>query len=93
MNIHQIFNEKIKVASRGDRTRVHRILVSLKQDCKILSENRSERLYKIFRNFYSSKIKEDIQNYNDPTLSTYIINKCISNLRAVYLNKEKNESN
>jgi hypothetical protein len=93
MNIHQIFDEKMQTASKGDRTRIHSILVFLKQDCKILKENKSNRLYKIFKNFYSSKIKEEISNYNDPTLSTYIINKCISNLRAVYLNKEKNESN
>ena len=93
MNIHQIFDQKMKAASRGDRTRIHRVLVSLKQDCKTLSENNSERLYKIFKNFYSSKIKGEIHNYNNQTLSTYIINKCISNLRAVYLNKEKNESN
>jgi len=89
MNIHQIFDEKMQTASRGDRTRIHSILIFLKQDCKILKENKSDRLYKIFRNFYSAKIKEDISNYNDPTLSTYIANKCISSLRDVYLIKEQ----
>jgi hypothetical protein len=89
MNIHQIFDEKMQTASKGDRTRIHSIMVFLKQDCKILKENKSNRLYKIFRNFYSSKIKEEISNYNDPTLSTYIANKCITSLRDVYLTKEQ----
>ena len=89
MNIHQIFEEKMRKASLGDRSRMYRVLVSLKEDCKTLKENKSDRLYKIFKDFYSSKIKEEISNYNDPSLSTYIANKCVTSLRDVYLNKEE----
>ncbi len=81
MNIHQVLEDKTRKSSKGDRSRINRILIMLKGDCEILSNHYSDHLYFIYRDFYINKINSEKINYNDPTLITYVTNKCVTKLK------------
>ncbi len=81
MDIHQVLEEKTRKACKGDRSRINRILITLKNDCEILSENYSNHLYFLYRDFYINKMNSENINYKDPSLVTYITNKCVTKLK------------
>lgn len=80
MNIHQVFNEKLKNASKKDRSKCQRILCRLKLDIDVLKNNYSEHLYRLYREFYIQKIFLEMYNFEDRTITTYLTNKCVTSL-------------
>lgn len=82
-SIDFILNEKMeKCSSKKDRSRIQGILLRLKIDCKILSQNNTLRMYAILRHYYLTEVISKM-NFDDKLLHTYVANKCISQLRKV----------
>lgn len=89
MNIHQIFNEKLVNASKKDRSKCQRILHRLSLDVKILKNNYSEHLYKLYREFYVQKVFMEMYNFEDRSITTYLTNKCVTLLLEVKRKQKK----
>ena len=83
MDIHKILDDKIKSASKKDRSKINRILVMLKGDTIVLRNNFSQHLYVLYKKFYEQKLDDELKNYDDPSLITYLKNKCITSLREI----------
>lgn len=83
MNIHQVFNERLQNASGKDRSKCQRILMRLSLDLKVLKNNYSEHLYKLYREFYVQHIFLETYNFQDTSITTYLTNKCVTSLLEV----------
>lgn len=88
--IDQVVDDMLRNASKGDRSRMQRVLKYLSMDKLILKTFNDESLYKKFTDYWRTKMDEDAFRYDNPAIPTHLANKCVTDLKRIRATKDKN---
>ena len=81
--IDNVIDDMLRKASKGDRSRMQRVLKYLSVDRVILKTFNSETLYKKLSEYWKAKMDQDKSHYEDQTIPTHLANKCVTDLKRI----------